>query len=432
MAQRSPNNRSEAHRIAELPAPEKGNKLYPGWGVSGLAARVTAAGSRSWVLRYRNAHGVDRLLTIGDCADWPASKARDYAKDLRAEIDKGADPVQERQDKRGAPTVNSLADRFEVDHVPELRQKSQDEYRDILKRFIRPNLGSKQVALVTQADVKALHHEIKEAHPYQANRVLAVLSKMMTVAIEAKDRADNPCKGVKRAPEHRRERFLSPAEIARLGDALAAHPEKASVRAIRLLLLSGARRGEVLGATWEQFDLEGSVWNKPHSNTKQKKDHRLVLSAPAVQLLSEMKEEAKPAERHLFPSRTGEGALTEIKRTWRTVCIKAGLGTWREQKDAAGHPIMKDGEPVKVFEPNTRLHDLRHSFASILASNGASLVLIGSLLGHTQAKTTLRYSHLLDSAQRAAAELVGSVVTGAKATEKPAGEVLGMDGRRRA
>jgi integrase len=240
-----------------------------------------------------------------------------------------------------------------------------------------------------------LHREIAKVHSYMANRVLALLSVLFNLGIEREMRADNPCARVPKAPEERRETFLGPAEIARLADALAAHPEKISAGAIRFLMLTGARRNEALAARWPEFDLEAAVWTKPSTNTKQKRSHRVPLSAAAVAVLVEMQAKAEKMRReglitpYVFPSgkRPAE-ALREVRRTWASVRRAAGL-------------------------QGVRLHDLRHSFASALVSGGVGLPAIGALLGHSQPRTTARYAHLYDSTLRDAAERVGSLVTGA-------------------
>ena len=262
------------------------------------------------------------------------------------------------------------------------------------------------MAALLHKDIAVLHREIAKRAPYRANRLVAVLSVMMAKAIKEGMRDDNPTKGIERAHEEKRERFLSPAEIARLADALAAHPEKISANAIRLLLLTGARRGEVLSATWTQFDVTAGAWIKPSSHTKQKRVHRVPLSAPALSLLADMRREAEDGCPYVFPSmkmsKVAKGTtpavyepLTEIKRTWASVCETAGL-------------------------TGVRLHDLRHSYASVLASAGLSLPIVGALLGHSQPRTTARYSHLYDDVLRAATERVGAIVTGVGSTDREA------------
>ena len=219
------------------------------------------------------------------------------------------------------------------EHLPRLRLGTQVEYRRLLRIHILPALGSKRVIDLRHADADALHRKIAETGPYAANRAAAVLSKMLALAIKWELRGDNPARGVERAQEHKRERFLSGAEIARLSAALAEHPEQSSANAVRLLLLTGARRGEVLGARWEQFDLAAGLWTKPAATTKQKKDHRLPLSAPALQLLASMRAAADqenarrvleklPPIPFLFPGKDNK-PLTDIKHFWAAICRKA-------------------------------------------------------------------------------------------------------------
>ncbi len=202
-------------------------------------------------------------------------------------------------------------------------------------------------------------------------------------------RPDNPARGVERNPEQKRTRYLSPAEIQRLTVALADHPNQLSANAIRLLLPTGARRGEVLSATWGQFDIEAGTWIKPAATTKQEKEHRVPLSAPTLQLLTEMHRESDGP--HLFPGKPGQ-PQAELKSFWASVCKTAEI----------------DG---------CRVHDLRHTYASILASAGLSLPVIGALLGHTQPATTARYAHLYDDPLKKATDIVGAVVTGQKPAE---------------
>ncbi len=335
---------------------------------------------------------------------------------LKRQVDVGADPMAERHADRAAPTMDSLADRFVDEHLSKRRPSTQTDYKGILRLYIRPALGKIRVADLRHADVERLHATVAKKAPYRANRTVAVLSKMLSLAVKWEMRLDNPARGVERAPEEKRERYLSAAEIARLAAALAGIPEKASANAIRLLLLTGARKSEVLKARWAEIDLDAGVWRKPSAHTKSKKEHRVPLSAPARLLLSEMRVEAdKELKRggkaeFLFPGDSDDKPLGDIKRTWLAVCTKAGLGKMVAGRDRAG-------KPAQVWEGDARLHDLRHTYASILASHGLSLPIIGQLLGHTQAQTTARYAHLMDDPLRAATERVGAVVSGGKVAE---------------
>jgi integrase len=409
--------------VKAMEPPASGNRIVYDQEVKGFGVRITKAGAKAFILNYRVGRQ-ERRITIGSYPDWKVSAARDRAKELKKEIDKGHDPMADRHEQRTAPTVADLAQLYRETHLPRKRDSSRVNDENLLTNHVLPRLGKKRVADVRRTDVAAMHREIGKTAPIAANRTLALVSKMFAVAAAEEWRADNPCKGVERNPENRRERFLSPAEIGRLADAITASKQKVSANALRLLLLTGARRGETLAAKWSEFDLAAGVWVKPSAHTKSKKSHRVPLSAPALLLVTEMQAAAKEGCPFLFPTSTVPGKdakgrpvwshLTDVKRTWATVCKAAGLVVEVAKLTPAGKPVLdKKGEPVTVWQPTVRLHDLRHTYASVLASSGMSLPIIGALLGHTQAATTQRYSHLMDDPLRAATERMGSVVTGA-------------------
>lgn len=313
------------------------------------------------------------------------SAARDEAKALLRNIDRGEDPLAERIDARKAPTISDLCARYIEEHLPTKRASSQREDQAIIATYVLPELKHFKVAEVEHADISALHRKISKAgKPYRANRVLALVSKMFSLAVMWKLRTDNPCKSVARNQEEGRERYLEPHEIARLMAALAEHNDQEAANAIMLALLTGARRGELLRATWDQFDLTKGAWTKPSAHTKQKRTHRVPLSPEAWQLLTAMRQAAPEAE-HLFPGRINVNGEVSIRYAWGQVREAAGLS-------------------------DVRFHDLRHSYASLLVGGGVSLPIAGRLLGHTQAQTTLRYAHLADDPLRQATERVGALV----------------------
>ena len=371
--------------VKEIEAPETSNRITYDTDIKGFGVRVTAASAKAFILNYR-AGGRERRYTIGAYPDWSVAAAREEAKELKRRINRGEDPMGERHSARAAPTVKDLAERYITDHLPKKRPSSQTDDKAMIDQIILPRLGKFKVADLRHADIDRLHREVTKRAPYRANRTAALLSKMFSLAIKWEMRPDNPAKGIERNHEEKRTRYLLGDELARLTAALAEHPEQTSANAVRLLLLTGARRGEVLSATWDQFDLEAGVWIKPSAHTKQKTEHRVPLSAPAMQLLSDMKEKAETD--YVFPGKNPDVPLTDIKHFWAAICRKA------EIKDC-------------------RIHDLRHTYASILASAGLSLPIIGALLGHTQPNTTARYSHLFDDPLRQATERVGAVVTAA-------------------
>jgi integrase len=382
--------------IKTLAAPAKGNKVYYDSEITGLGVRVTAAGKRSFVLNYRNKFGRERRMTIGQFPAWNLAGARAEAKTLLQAIDRGEDPLESRHENRTAPSVADLCDRYIKEHLPSKRESSAKEDRAMIDKIILPALKHLKVRDVDFDDIDGLHRKLsRDGKPTRANRVLALLSKMFALSIRWKMRDDNPCKGVQRNHEAPRERFMTKDETARIVKALTDSKDRESANAIMLALLTGARRGEVLRASWDQFDLSEGVWTKPSAHTKTNRTHRIPLSVYAMQLLSAMRE-ADPDGTHLFPSRINTKGEIDIRRPWERICLAAGLG--------------EKGEDGRV-KTSIRFHDLRHSYASMLASSGLSLPIIGRLLGHTQAQTTQRYSHLLDDPLREATERVGQMVS---------------------
>lgn len=415
--------------VKNLEAPAQGNRITYDSDVKGFGVRVTKAGARAFILNYRTRSGRERRYTIGSYPDWSVGAARDEAKNLKKQIDVGHDPMAEVEADRNAKTVADLCDRFEQDHLSKVRLITKRDYEAIIRREIRPEMKHLKVAEVSYSDIDGLHHKItKRGTPYHANRTVAVLSKMFSLAMRWGWRdhaAGNPAKGIERNQEVKRHRYLSPNELAGLTKALAEHDDRQAANIIRLLLLTGARRGEVQAARWADINLTAGVWTKPGSTTKQKTEHRVPLSAPARQLLSELRTEAeaeakkkgRDVSEYVFPGRGGKGHRQELKKDWAQLCAAAGLVNAETVKDA------KDRERVKVT-PNCRIHDLRHTYASVLASAGLSLPVIGALLGHSQPATTARYSHLMDDPLRQATERVGAIVSG----DGDGGEVVPMKG----
>jgi integrase len=415
--------------VKALPAPEQGNRITYDTEIKGFGCRVTSSGARSFILNYRTRAGRERRFTIGSYPDWKTGAARAEAGELKKRIDVGEDPMAAIDSARSAPTIADLCDRVVEEHFPKCRPGTRAEYERATDKQIRPAFRHKRVAEVTFADIDGLHRQLtRESGPYAANRVLALLSKMFSMAVKWSWRPDNPCKGVERNPETARERYLSPAEIKALTKALSEHSDKQAANIVRMLLLTGARRGEVFSMRWADLDLSEGVWVKPAPLTKQARLHRIPLSAAARQLLVELREQAeaaakdkkkpRPLSAHVFPGRFS-GHRQEIKSDWRQLCIAAGIVT-------AETVIDSKGKERVILTPSARLHDLRHTYASILVSSGLSLPIIGALLGHSQPQTTARYSHLADDPLRFATERASSIISG-----KPSAEVHHIDEARR-
>jgi integrase len=390
--------------VKSLPAPTgKNQALTYDSEVVGFGCRVTAAGTRSFVIDYRTKSGRARRYTIGRAGAWSVGAARAEAKELKKAIDRGDDPQAEVRADREAPAVADMAARFKEDHLPKKRASTQESYGILIDNLILPKLRHLKVAEVTFADVDSLHRRITKDNetPYQANRAVAVLSRMFNLAIRWGWRTDNPAKGIERNQEVKRDRYLSADELKRLTEALAECKDQQGANIIRLLLLTGARRGEATGMRWAHLDLENGVWTKPGATTKQATLHRVPLSAPARQLLDGLRRKAEEDAEFVFPSRAG-GHRVDIKKTWFALCKASGI-------------------------IGAKVHDLRHSYASVLVSAGWSLPIIGRLLGHTQPATTARYSHLQDDPLRIATERAGAIISG----KDKGGAVVPMKRRRR-
>jgi integrase len=378
--------------VKALRPPAKGShsRVWYDDELRGFGVRVSEAGVKAFVLNYSVA-GRERRCTIGRWPEWSADAARAEAGRLRVDIDNGADPLREQQIARGEPLVSDFAADYIKEYaLPHKRDRSVYYDRRMLDRIILPKLGRHRVSAVDRRDIESLHTSLKKT-PYQANRVLALLSKMFACAMDWKMRADNPARGVKRFHEDKREAWLSAEQLQALSDALDAYTEQDAADAIRMLIVTGARPDEVIGAEWPMFDLARGIWNKPSHHVKQKKDEHFPLNEAALLVLRRMWEHRTGS--YLFPGRDPGRARTTLRNAWRQVCRAAGLAS-------EYHVMGRCGKPLPRWRPNVRLYDLRHTFASHLVSRNWSLPLVGKLLGHTQGATTERYAHIADVALR--------------------------------
>ena len=369
-------NQRLTKRFVESIEPHDKNELLK-WDseIKGFGVRVFPTGRRTYFVQYRNQCGSTRRKKIGVHGVTTADLARDEAKKLLGEVAKGEDPSKDFQKSKLKPTFEELAREYlEVYAKPNKKPKSYREDEKMLEGIILKKWKGKKVEEISSYDVQHLHHELRETL-YMANRVRALLSKMFNVAIQWSWVSVNPVEGVSKYQEQKRDRWLNDQELQNLYDVLDLYHNQSVANAIRLLVLTGSRRSEVLGAKWDQFDLEKGVWTKPSHMTKQKKTEHLPLSTQVVSLLKNIKEEATTP--YLFPGKVGGKPLQDIKKAWKTISTQAGL---------------------------TNVH------ASHLVSSGLSLSIVGKLLGHTQASTTQRYAHLADEPLRQAAEFFGNKV----------------------
>lgn len=391
-------------------APEKRAVLWDSE-ARGFGLRMTPAGERTYVLKYRHGGG-QRWFTIGKHGSpWTVETARKEAQRLLGEVARGNDPAATRGADREALTVAELCDLYLAEGASHKKPSTLRADRGRIEWHIKPLLGRKRVDAVTRGDVERLIVDVtagKTARPITKDRGAGSLARggrgvagqcatlvgtLMAFAIDRKMRADNPAHGVKKPPVRKMERFLSEAEIARLALALddyrGAGGNAFAVAAIKLLLLTGARRNEILSLQWRDVDFERKCLRLRDSKTREKV---VYLNAPALALLQETPRVGDNP--HVIIGLVEGGHLQGLDKIWNSVRAGAGL-------------------------VDVRLHDLRHSFASVGVAGGLSLPVLGALLGHKQAMTTARYAHLSADPLRAANEAVGERIaammdTGAK------------------
>lgn len=380
--------------------------------LAGFGVGVFPTGRKIYVAQYRQ-NGRSRRSTIGDHGRLTPDEARSLAKKLLGAVETGADPIEARREARAVRTFGEVAEDFMRQHVAAKRKgRTKQSYQEILDKHVYPAIKSRRIVEVRRADMVKLHGAMQST-PSAANRALAVVSSVWSWA-ERRDEVgagSNPCSGIERYAESSRERFLTSAEFARLGDALrlaettglewsvdpakpkanrAPKPESRlrtldpfAVAAIRLLILTGARLREILHAQWQHVDIERGMLLLPDSKTGKKP---VYLSAAALSILSSLaRVEGNP---HVIPGDKEGAPRADLKKPWAAVTRAAGL-------------------------EGVRLHDLRHSFASFGAGASLGLPIIGKLLGHSQAATTHRYAHLDTDPMRRAVETIGSTINAA-------------------
>ncbi len=384
---------------------------------TGFGVRSYPGGGRSFFIDYRF-EGRQRRFTIGPFPRWSADAARERAKELRKEIDRGHDPAGAKRERREAPTVQDLIDRYIAEHLP---TKSPDKMRVNDEKRMLDIIGEQlgkhaKVADVHDGDIRAMHRRITESRgPVRANRLLSVCSKAFSLTLSSREGEDrpwrnavqgNPCRGVARNREEGRERFFGKDELEKIADALAQYPGVAA-DCVRLIMLTGCRPGEAMKAKWSEFDKTPGSWEKPSAHTKQRKVHKVPLAPPAIELVERLRERRK-TNGWVFPGDKPGEHLAAIHHVWAFVRKQAEL-----EKDEQGR--------------GARPYDLRHTFASVAVGGGLNLPIIGRLLGHTQARTTARYAHVADDPLREAANKVGAVIDGAGKAGAP---VVPLRGQR--
>lgn len=352
--------------------------------IPGFGLRVLPSRRKSYIVQYR-AGRRSRRMSLGLSTVLTCEQARTRAIAIVAAAKNGEDPAAKRDADRQAITVKELAERFDKEHISvRVKESTAKGYRRMLERVIIPALGRHRVTEVTRADIAKIHHDLRHI-PYDANRCLEIISKMFSLAEMwgLRPEGTNPRKHIKKYPEEKRERFLSAAELRRVGEVLREMEDEgvelpSAIAAVRLLILTGCRLGEIMTLKWEYVDFAGKALRLPDSKTGAKVVH---LGQPAVEVLEKIKRVEKNP--WVIVGTKPGARLSDLQPFWQRVRARAGL------KDV-------------------RIHDLRHTFASTAVAAGQGLPMIGKLLGHTQVQTTARYAHLAADPVKSAADSVAS------------------------
>jgi len=396
-----------------------GQSRYVIWDteIAGFGLRVETTGTKTFLLKYRTAGGVTRKPTIDKYGKVTLEQARKMALDWLHEVRHGGDPSRAKQTAREekGTTINDVLETFQIEHVDSKKKNTRIQYEGLIKNEIKPAFGKRRVDEVTEADVSRLLHRVGKKYPIKANRLRAVMSKLFSFAERRgyRPRGSNPVTFIDRYREKKRHRDLNDKELKALANALNSMQDDtdnvAAIAAIRLMLFTGARRGEVLNLRWSEVDLDRAMLRLGDSKTGKK---TVYLNSAARQILDGV--EQLVGCPYVFPQQfrpKGRGWRPmpewELREVWESIRSKAGL---------------EGGEGVQAF----RLHDLRHSFASLGAGEGLSLLQIGELLGHSpQSRTTGRYADLVNAPNVQAAEAIGKRIAKAmNAPDKEEAEVV--------
>jgi len=350
--------------------------------VPGFGVRLYPTGKKAFVLSYRD-NNRKSIMTIGSYSVLTLDQARKDARAKLVGLNNGVNPLQERQKERQGKLVKDLCKKYIDDHAVNKKSGGDDITR--IERFIVPEWGNLLVTNIKRADVAALHGKLGKYGHYQANRVYSLLSKMFNLARVwgfVPEEHINPCFGIEKFKEEKRDRFVSHEEFPKLVEAINKELNPYVVSAIWLYLLTGLRKEELLGIKWTDIDMERKELKL--ADTKNGKPHYLPLSVAAIDILNQTQRiEDNP---FVIVGKNPGSHLVNIDKPWQRIRKEAGL-------------------------EDVRLHDLRRTVGSWLAQSGNSLHLIGKVLNHSNQSTTAIYSRFGQDNVRDALEQHGQLIT---------------------
>lgn len=351
--------------------------------VVGLKIEVYPSGRKMWFFRY-TFEGKKSALRIGEYPAIELDEARSIALQHRAEIDRGFNPAEERRIKREELTFKQYAEDAYIPHAQAHKKSARDDIAK-LRLHMYSVFGDRKLSAVTKQEISTYHGKIKQTHsPAYANRHLALIKRMLGLAVDWGYLSANAGQGIRLfKEENSRQTFLSQDEAQRLVMAMAADRNSIACAALKVMLLTGVRRQEALSARWSNVDLEAEVWLLP--STKAGKPRHVQLSDAAKQVFQQLHDNASGSA-FVFPGRDPSKPLCDPRKALKRLLTAAGID--------------------RPF----RIHDTRHTFASLLVQSGISLYTVQQLLGHSQISTTQGYAHLAAQTLRDGVETIGQMI----------------------
>jgi integrase len=371
--------------------------------LKGFGIKIAKGGRKSYVCKYRVGGGraaPTRRLTIGaHGSPWTADEARAEARRILGRAANGEDPAREKQQARRQITVSELCDLYLEQGTGSKKVSTIATDKGRIERHIKPLLGKKKISDVTRSDIKRFLQDIADGKTAAdiktglrgraivkggkgtATRTVGLLGGIFSYAIDCGLIKENPVRGVKRYADRKGQRYLSQAELVSLGKVLREAELQGdnlfAIAILKLLIFTGARKGEIESLKWSEVDFQGGYLRLKDSKTGAK---AIPFNAGAMEILNGI--DVLEGSEFVFPAHRGDGYYQGTPKVWTRIREEAGLN-------------------------DVRLHDLRHSFASFAVSGGASLPIIGALLGHSNTSTTQQYAHLQDNPLRLVTEDVG-------------------------
>lgn len=395
-------------QFVDKAVPGEIDRLFWDTQLRGFGLKVTVAGTKTYVVQYRTSggrHGKARRVTIGKHGSpWTAEAARQEAQRILALSAQGEDPAEKKRRPAKSLTISELCDLYLEEGIGSKKASTISTDRGRIERHIKPLLGKRKVSEIGSGDVAKFMHDVAQGKTAldikvgpraraivrggkgTATRTVGLLGGIFSYAVQVGFADANPVLGVKRYPDRKNERFLSLPEIAVVGRALESiektEGNKVAVAILRMLLLTGARRGEIENLKWSEVDLWTKCLRLEDSKTGQKIIH---LNTTALALIDDLSKHRMPGATFVFASPSADRPYAGTSKVWQKI---------RSETEFA----------------DLRIHDLRHTFASLGILQGAPVAVVGKLLGHANVATTERYAHLTEDPVRLASNRIGDAI----------------------